>query len=371
MSEKVPQSQYQQIHEIFKRQMASTLQLSPEEQELCSGVKPETWALWGLSVLAGDERVAYPFKEHAHHWGSPQGLSFIAAEAVAQGQPALDFKTSPLAQKVNEMHTSHNPAKRQRFQDFGELLGKFAFTTAGTMGITSAEWTQYVPLEPQVALAADLKDNAPRIVFGGQDAQPIRLEGPLDRVIAFGPGLTAAVFVAAAMTISKEVHLVSPEREAPFINTYADLGLQSSALGIAQYRRQRPPKGLAPNVDHRTLQLPQAIKHANGIDAAMCTFGKKERVDAVTMTSVHTAGVVECSAGVSGAAKRLRQGGYFILKAPDISLGAEAGMDKIFPLAQKLLGNPIYAGACGELQQTHDASLPLERSASFAVFQKQ
>lgn len=48
----------------------------------------------------------------------------------------------------------------------------------------------------------------------------------------------------------------------------------------------------------------------------------------------------------------------------------EAGMDKVIPYASQFFGAPIVAGECGTLQQHVDASRPLERPASFAIYQR-
>lgn len=97
----------------------------------------------------------------------------------------------------------------------------------------------------------------------------------------------------------------------------------------------------------------------------------KPTVDIAVMSSVHAAGTEECLAGVEGANRLLRPGGLLVVKAPDVSLGDEGGMDRIGPRAAQLFGQPTVQGECGELTQRVDALLPADRPASFAIYRKQ
>ncbi len=89
------------------------------------------------------------------------------------------------------------------------------------------------------------------------------------------------------------------------------------------------------------------------------------------LSSVHSAGVEESHAAVRGAAKHLKEGGLFVVKAPDVSLGEEAGMDRVAEYATEHLREPIAQGPCGQLQQHVNPDLAVDRNASFAIYRKQ
>lgn len=94
-------------------------------------------------------------------------------------------------------------------------------------------------------------------------------------------------------------------------------------------------------------------------------------VDIVVMSAVHSAGRREVEAGVDGAHQLLADGGLLVVKAPRTSIGDEGGMDVVVGGAIPLFGSPITAGEAGRLSQYKDPSLPLQRPADFAIFQKQ
>jgi hypothetical protein len=162
---------------------------------------------------------------------------------------------------------------------------------------------------------------------------------------------------------------VSGGKGAHFINRWIDLGLQSTAAGMESFRKAGTlQRQLPAGVRAENARVPAARYRSEGIAAAIGSLPAK--VDIITMSSVHTAGPRECVAGVEGASRLLREGGLFVVKAPDVSLGDEAGMDRIADRAADLFGAPVASGECGTLQQHVDPSFPLERSASFAIYQR-
>jgi hypothetical protein len=127
---------------------------------------------------------------------------------------------------------------------------------------------------------------------------------------------------------------------------------------------------LPPGVSPEKAKVPGARYYKRGIAASVGVISAKPIVDIVVMSSVHTAGTEEILAGVEGAHKFLRPGGLFVVKAPDVSLGDEGGMDRLAARAAELFGSPEAQGECGKLTQRIDPSLPTDRPASFAIYQK-
>ncbi len=92
----------------------------------------------------------------------------------------------------------------------------------------------------------------------------------------------------------------------------------------------------------------------------------------VMLSSVHTAGVDECSEGVVGAAKNLTEGGYLLVMAPDWTEEGFAGFTAIGGLANNMFGRPIVED---ERPTTNLITTPSGRSlhvpGRYALYQKQ
>jgi len=110
-------------------------------------------------------------------------------------------------------------------------------------------------------------------------------------------------------------------------------------------------------------KIPQDLYHTAGIASSIEKIRAKQAgapLDAAVMSRVHMAGADECIAGVRGSHELLREGGYFIVNAPQESRQNEAGLDVVLPEARTLFGDPIISGESA-----------FSRPAGFAVFQKQ
>ncbi len=198
------------------------------------------------------------------------------------------------------------------------------------------------------------------------------VEGPAETVMSFGPGLTGWALAFHSLGHTRKIHLVSGGIGAHYVNRWTGYNLRSAGSGLETFRQNGTLQARLPQgVDASKAQLPEARYYSDGIAASVGMLTAKNTLDIVLMSSVHTAGVDECHAGVRGAASHLREGGLFVLKAPDVSLGTEAGMDRVAEYATDHLGEPVAQGPCGQLQQHIDPELPIERPASFAIYHKQ
>lgn len=366
MSEVSPIEMYAQ-YPSFVKDMAKYLRLSSEEQQVASSVSPNTWALWGIAALAGDERTPYPHEEEGDHLGE---AAFFAAEGEFRGQTVLDFRAGTLTQRVNAMYASKNYADRQRFDSLSDRVAYWTFLIGGVVGVRSKTWRNFMPQVPQTMIKSDDTGQL-HIRFTQDKAFRFPVEGPADTVMSFGPGLTGAIQAGELFGHTKTLHLVSGGIGAKYIDRWNEYNLQSMYYGLEMQRRNGTlQKLLPPNLDARTAQLPEVRHSTEGIASGVGMLAAKSTLDIVLMSSVHTAGVAECHAGIRGAAQHLREGGLFVVKAPNVSLGQEAGLDRVAEYATELLGDPVAQGPCGELEQHVDPELPLDRAASFVIYQK-
>jgi hypothetical protein len=174
-----------------------------------------------------------------------------------------------------------------------------------------------------------------------------------------------------------DITFVSGGVGADFVNSW--IAIQSQVMDatiIARRRSGNLQQYLKPGVDLAKMRMPQTRYFNGGIADAAVTLASNGRLrggrtDMVLMSSVHSAGPVECLAGVECAEAVLAAGGLFVVRGPQVSLAGEAGMDIVMPRARELFGTPIEAGYAGHQSQNVDSSLPEMRAADFAVFQKQ
>lgn len=351
----------------FLKEVSRDLRLTPEEQHLSAGTRPDVWAYWGVAALAGDEITPFAHKEDAAKWGVP----FFAAEDEVRGKPVLDFRAGQLTQRVEAMHASNNPSIRSKFDHLSERVAYWTFLVGATIGLASPEWRSFMPQIPQTMIKPDPSGQR-HIRFPRDNQFSFPIEGPTNTIMNFGPGLTGAMQAGELVGHAKEVHFVSGGMGAEYVNRWIGYNLQSMRGGIEDLRREGRLQGmLSDGLDARTVQLPEARYYTDGIAASVGMLSTKSTLDIVLMSAVHSAGVEECHAGIRGAATHLREGGLLVVKAPDLSLGNEAGMDRVAEYAAEKLGDPVAQGPCGELQQHTNPELPVDRAASFAIYQKQ
>lgn len=319
-----------------------------------------------MAALAGDEITPYAHQEDAGQWGVP----FFAAEDEFRGKPVLDFRGGQLTQRVEEMHASKNPSIRPRFEHLSERVAYWTFLVGATVGLASEQWRSFMPQVPQAMIKPD--PNGQRHIRFPRDSEfEFPIEGPVDNIMSFGPGLTGAMQAGELIGHTKSMHFVSGGVGAEYVNQWIGYNLKSMRFGIENLRSEGKLQGmLSAGLDARTAQLPEARYYSKGIAAGVGMLAAKSSLDIVMMSAVHTAGVEECHAGIRGTANHLREGGLFVLKAPDVSLGSEAGMDRVAEYATEHLGEPVAQGACGQLQQHIDLELPVDRAASFAIYQR-
>lgn len=198
------------------------------------------------------------------------------------------------------------------------------------------------------------------------------MEGGAETIMSSGPGLTGAMQAGILPGHTKTVEFLSGGMGAEYVNSWIDINMQSMRTGLENFRREgRLQNMISPQFRAAHVQMPGTRYFGDGIAARFNMLAKKAKYDVMLMSAMHSAGVEECHAAVRGAAKHLREGGLFVVKAPNVSLGEEAGMDRVADYAAEKLGEPVAQGPCGQLQQHISTELPVERDASFAIFQRQ
>ncbi|HSX07724.1 MAG TPA: hypothetical protein VLG11_02425 [Candidatus Saccharimonadales bacterium] len=341
--------------------------MNPHEQRLAANTPPDVWAYWGAAALAGDEVTPYPAAGDSRRWGVP----FFGEQGVMHGQPVIDLRAGELTKRTQEMYSSNDPDVKQRFKQLSERVAHWTFVVGGFKGLASKEWRSFMPFAPQTFIKPDAVGKL-HVTFplGNDVAFPI--ESGAESIMNFGPGLTAATQASILLGHAKTMECVSAGMGAEYVNSWIGINVRSMRAGIENFRRAGTLQGMiSPQFKAAHVQMPEVRCFSDGIAARLSPLAKKARYDVMLLSSVHSAGVGECHAAVRGAAKYLREGGLFVLKAPNVSLGEEAGMDRVAEYAAERLGEPVAQGPCGQLQQHIDPELPIERGASFAIYQKQ
>jgi hypothetical protein len=131
LSPQVSALELQRIYPQFLGRIRGDLRLTSEEQGLAAQADPITWAQWGVSVLAGDELIAYPMRSDMPKTLRGPALTFFAGEVEINGEPAVDFRQGELARRVDAMYTSRNPSMHQRLERFSRTTADFLLTVGG------------------------------------------------------------------------------------------------------------------------------------------------------------------------------------------------------------------------------------------------
>lgn len=356
----------------FLRKLGTELRLDNTELAGIREVRsPNIWAEWGVSVLSGDESANTASKNEAVMRIPRHALPLLMGEAIINGEQVFDFRAGQLAQKVDVMYASQNPAVRQRFERLSAVVANWTFLIGGAIGIKSREWQRLVPLIPQTYITPDKKSGGLAVKFPDEIQTVIPIDGPVETLISIGPGLTGASFVSALSGYAKKVHLISGGKSAYFVNQWIRNTLGAVRSGVLDARRQyssgaKLPSGMA----IKDFIVPEAVFYTDGIAPAMGRLATRATIDIVVMSSVHSAGAEQCRAGVESSRHLLRPGGLLVIKAPDVSLEGEGGLDMVGSRAQELFGKPAVAGPCGMLRQYTDPHLSRDRTASFAVYRQ-
>lgn len=355
----------------FISDVGKELRLRPEEQRIVGHANPFTWVGWSLGALSGDELIPYlPTDDPAIQPGA-EAAPFFGGETTYEGIRVLDPQQGELARRVDALYVSKNPSASERLARLGKRAAEWTGLVGEAVGLESELWKSIMPRFPQALIEMNKVTNGPAVMFSDAKGFRFPVEGPLDTVMNFGPGLAGAAQFNGLRNQSKTVHFVSGGKGAHFVNAWIDMNARGAVLGIEAARRDpRLAARLAPGLNPHTVRFPEARYHTDGIAAAIGRLPTKTTVDLMILSAVHSAGTKECRAAVEGAASYLRPGGLFVVKAPNVSLGDEGGMDRISEQAVPLLGSPVAQGECGTLQQRIDPTQPLERPASFAIYQR-
>jgi len=272
------------------------------------------------------------------------------------------------------MHARNNPGSRSRIERISVPAARFVHALGHVIGYGSAAWSEFVPMRPQTRLSPG--ENGVNVEFTAAGTPKYPVDGPARTLVTYGPGMTGILAAGETEGVVKEAHFVSGGVGARFVSEYTELARNSMQHGLEGLRRagtlKKHMKGGGRAED---VSVPTGFYYNEGIAESIDRIAAKtvergEPVDVVLMSAVHSAGAQEGIAGVEGAHRLLRQDGLLVVKAPDISVGDEGGLDVLSPVAARLFGAPAIAGACGELSQYTDPSQPTIRSAGFAIYRK-
>ncbi len=335
-------------------ELAEALDLDAQERQLAHQGSSLTWASFSVATLSGGEYgKSLPRSNDAMWVSSSEAIPFFGGESSKSGEDYLDFNAGSLALKMEAMYNG-DAQQKQRFVRASQILGRLLFT----VGFSEAPREHRLGYSLQISIRKTLDEYDPHIIVRGARPALTPVVGPLHDIVTYGPGLGGAELYEDLLASGGNIHYVSGGKGAHFVNEFIDLGNQAARASRDTWKE--PKRAL----------YPKAYFYTDGIAASADQIGTKP-VDTVLMSSVHKAGVPECLKGIEFADKYLVPGGRLITKAPDISLGDEAGMDRIMPYAIDAFGPPAVTGACGRLSQTIDPKLPLWRNAAYAIFYKQ
>jgi hypothetical protein len=257
------------------------------------------------------------------------------------------------------------------FQGFSHASAAFLQAIGDQMGRKSEEWLRHIPTTPQTRLRFD-QNGRVGVMFSRAEDFWLTVNGPVDTIINLGPGLTGARFAADISGRTQDIHYVSGDISAHFVNSWIELGLSAEATRQDGLRRagRLAEKYFLPS-DH-DVRLPEAHFYDKGIAAAMRDIAQTldKPADVIVMSAAHGTGPQECLASIRP--DLLRPGGLWVVKAPLRSLDVtEAGFDVLAEPATAIFGTPIAFGPCGSMNQIIDPAQPAERPACYAIYQKQ
>jgi len=258
----------------------------------------------------------------------------------------LDFTKGRLAKKMEELYASPSPEARERFEIFSKILAVLTMEYDHLARVEGESVDEVLGLKDYPATMLSRKEDA-QLAFFPSPAGPheYELEGPVQSVVTFGPGMTGGSFIRLLADNAREVHLVSGGMASYYVSTFAALK--------AEWSRHRRPE----------IRMPRCRYYISGIAKSISELQENsggEPLDVAVMSRVHVAGPEECKAGVRGSHELLRPGGYLLVNAPQESREGEACLDLVLPQAQELFGDPVAAG-----------DLTYSRPAGYAIFQKQ
>jgi len=353
---------------LFVDEVSQHVPMSAEEQHIAKSMLPALWAYWGLALFSGDESTPYPPGGDPELWGVP----FFGNEVEKNGRRVVDFSAGELAERVQHMYESDDPDAQRRFARLSSRVAWWTFRVGAVAGFASEEWCNFMPTMPQTLIKPDRAGQL-HVHFpdGNKDvAHPI--EKSCRTIMNFGPGLTGMVMGGELIGHTQKIECVSGGIGATYISSWLEINMRYIQNEVARRRQDGTLQAtISPQFKAARVRPPELCYSNHGISAHVDALNPKSRYDIMLLSSVHSAGVTESHAAIRGAAKHLREGGLFVVKAPDVSLGHEAGMDRIADYAAEHLGSPAASGPCGELRQNLDPNLSRDRAASFAIYQKQ
>lgn len=353
----------------FLETATETLQLDTKDRATIERIGAPAVAEWALSTLSGRE-VSFYYSEKAIGDGLPEAMVPMLARVDYRGAHVVDYEAGELTNRVDELYHSSIPEWRSRFKQFSRAAAVLALNVNDASS-EHPPWSKWVNRMPQTMLLPDEQGQL-GIRFSGRRSlfrspSNISVEGPVESVTTYGPGLSGRYLAEALVGYAQDVTFVSGGRGAEFVNTWNYLDLKRSENQLDALRDSGElQQYLPPGVQAEDAHIPETHYYSGGIAAAKDSL---PAADIVLMSSVHTAGMEECFAGIEGARETLREGGLFAIKAPNQSLAGEAGMDWLMPRATAYFGKPLKTGHCGWLPHYVDPTAYVNHRASFAIYQ--
>lgn len=344
----------------FMADLTSELLLSDEEGTAAASLHPSLWTPVLVSSLSGEVEISLPAGKVADDIIPPAAQALVAGIVEYDGVEYVNLGRGRLARLFRELYEVTDAASKARSEKVSEASARYLFALGVAADFKRRDWASFMPAEPQTTVRFD-KPGLPRITFASC-AEEYPIEGPVRSVVTYGPGLTVAQLAKAMRGRVDELYLVSGGLGGHFVTS------------LAKRRLQRQAREAARSADPDGNRVPETHYYKRGITASLgriaTQVARRGKVDVVLMSAVHSAGPEECVAGVEGAQRFLRRGGLFVVKAPDVSLTGEAGLDVVGPAAESFFGSPVAAGACGDNAQFIDPTLPRRRPASYAIYEK-
>lgn len=348
-----------EIHGAMQAAVTAGLAMSKSEAAVFANQHISTQALWGICTLsAHDFFYSIPYEDRQ------SDLLMGPRDTVSDDY--MYYEHGIMGKRV---HTLYERAARgdelaqRRFENLSSSMADLVFVLTSQMpnwdpGLREASDNPHTMLanlsgEPQVHFA----DSRHPVAY--------TLEGPLDNVATLGPGLSGNTFQLAATGVVKDLYQIAGGLGGTFCTIWNQLNDQYIQAGVARKIRQ------GKHVSREFEQIPKSHYSTDGIAAGLGRLvAAGTTLDAVVMSSVHSAGPVECTAGIEKSAQLLRPGGYLCMLSINESAGSLAGLDTLMPVARRSFGEPLINLPCGSNYFLSDEGLNESMASSALVFQK-
>ncbi|HET7301966.1 MAG TPA: hypothetical protein VFI74_01395 [Candidatus Saccharimonadales bacterium] len=283
--------------------------------------------------------------------------------------PTHHFEHGILGKRVKSLYEracNGDELAQKRFDRLSSRTAEFIFILNDSMPHWNDHFRDAATL-PHTIITMDQDTSSAHFIIDSGRALTHPLEGPQERIASLGPGLSGNVLHMLLGGIAKNFYQIHGGMGGVFCSDWNRLNEEG-----LRYRLESTAESDLPGpLPEEFTMLPQSHHSSAGIAKGLGVLRDKEvSLDTVIMSSVHSAGIAECTSGIEQSAQLLRPGGYLLMLSIDTSVGPLAGLDKLTPVARDLFGEPKLDKPCGSNKYLSDPQRFGSLPASALVFQK-